>query len=191
MKDRGTKQVFKGIIGWFRRDVKVAKQGVQPPLKEESEQILVEIGREVIQEILPHKGKMLLLDRVVITPLEVMGEFTVTEEVCEGHAMADGQPVFKGSDIFDMAAQLTGMWASQHPEFKGRKAAVRRYGEAKLQGFIFPGDLLTLSTRVNNFEGVVTTRERLPKILITGRNFSAKVQDVQKAHVSFVELLIF
>ena len=191
MESTGTRRVFKGIIGWFGRDGKVAEQDVQLPLEKEPEEILVEIGREAIREILPHKGKMLLLDRVVVNASEVMGEFTVTEEVCEGHAMADGQPVFKGSDIFDMAAQLTGMWASQHPEFKGRKAAVRRYGEAKLQGFIFPGDLLTLSTRVNNFEGVVTTRERLPKILITGRNFSAKVQDVQKAHVSFVELLIF
>jgi len=75
----------------------------------------IEISELEIEEILPHRDRMLLLNRVIITEKEIVGTFNITEEVCEGHAFK-GNKVFKGSDLLDMAAQLLGVWSAQYED---------------------------------------------------------------------------
>lgn len=187
-KDTQKRKVFKGIMGLFRRNGEIIQAAATEAHTEET---VDEIETEEISDTLPHRGRMRLLDRVIITTAKITGEFEVTEEVCEGHEIEEGKPVLKGSDLYDMAAQLVGIWASRHSAFQGKRAAVRRYGEAKFQGFIGAGDIVIVSTHANNLAGEVTIKPRLEKIIITGNDFSFRVGGIQKAHIGFVELIVF
>ena len=64
------------------------------------------LRREEIDKLLPHRGRMRLLDKVETTAERIIGEFTVTKEVCEGHNVFGGSSVFRGSDLYDMALIL-------------------------------------------------------------------------------------
>lgn len=187
------KRVFQGIRELWGGGVN--GNGQEVAFQEDAQlsvpKVIAVIGKEGIEKILPHRGRMLLLDEVEINTELVLGKLLVREEFCEGHAVADGKPVLRGSDLLDMAAQLLGMWASQHADFQGKRAMVRRYGEAKFQSLISAGDNLALEVRPNNLQGEITLRGDFKKIIITGKEFSAKVGSVQKAFISFVELYAF
>jgi len=163
------KRVLKGVADFLKREKRV-------------------IDSDKIKSILPHSGRMLLLDEVTITKKKIEGTFKVTEEVCEGHAVYDGQLVFKGSDFFDMAAQLLGIWGAQHPDFEGKICVIRKYGGAKFANkATFPGDLLKIELEPENAQADVFTSRNL--IIMTGENFLATVDGEKRADISSVELV--
>jgi len=148
------------------------------------------INKEQIESILPHRGRMLLLDRVIITAKKITGEFTVTKEVCEGHAVLDGEVLLKGSDFLDMAAQLLGVWTAQGSNFEGRKTVIREYGGAKFRKPTSPGELLVLEIETDNVSADdVYGDGRL--IIAKGENFLARVGEERKTEVYSVELVIY
>ena len=155
------------------------------------------IKKAQITEILPHRGRMLLLDEVVITKKNIIGKFTVTEEVCQGHKFND-QLIFRGVDILEMAAQVLGIWLAQHSESQGKIAFFRR-ADIKSFGMIVPSDLLTIEILVEREEGEEELEN--PRIEMSGRpdrliekaiveNVIARVNKEKKAFISFIELSI-
>ena len=54
------------------------------------------LDKAAIEEILPHRGRALMLDRAEVGDGFATGFFTVTEEVCEGHL--PGRSIFKATD---------------------------------------------------------------------------------------------
>jgi len=173
-KQKGkVRKIFRGVVDFLKREEKII------------------IDKEQIELILPHRGRMLLLDRVVITTQKIMGEFTVTHEVCDGHAVLEEKLVLKGSDLFDIAAQLLGVWAAQHSdaEFKNRKTVIREYGGAKFRNPIFPGELLVMEIDPENASAQVLVGRDI--IITKGEKFSARVGKERKAEISFVELIIY
>jgi len=175
-------KVFKGVTDLLKR---IVKSGPEPQIEEIPERV---ISKEDVMAILPHRGRMLLIDRVVIRKDKVIGEFTVTDQVCEGHGF-DGQLVFKGSDLFDMAAQLLGIWAAQYPDFKGKKAYARQYGGGKFQGLVSPGSTISMEISAVHLTAEIVIRPKLRKIIITGTDFSAIVNSQQIAKVFSAELV--
>jgi len=163
-------------------------QGVADFLKAEKTII---IDKEKIQLILPHRGSKLLLDKVTITTEKISGEFLVTEVVCEGHAVWEGKLVLPGAYLFEMAAQLLGVWAAQHSDFKfeGSKTVVREYGGAKFKKPVFPGELLVLEINSNDVSAEILREGKM--IIVSGNNFSARVGEEKKADVYSAELMIF
>lgn len=145
----------------------------------------VVIEKDEIITILPHRERMLLLDRVVVNETKASGEFTVTEAVCEGHAVLDGKLVMRGSDLFDMAAQLLGVWASQIPELVGRLSMVRRYGEAKFSRPIFPFETIIMEIEVPKEIDEVGSM-----VEIKGEKFVVTVNNQRRAVVSSVTLVV-
>jgi len=168
-----TRKIFRGVVNFLKREEKII------------------INKEQIGLILPHRGRMLLLDRVVITAQKIMGEFIVTNEVCDGHAVLEGKLVLKGSDLFDMAAQLLGVWAAQHSdaEFKGKKTVIREYGGAKFRNPIFPKEFLVMEIDPENASAQVMVGRDI--IITKGEKFSARVGKEKKAEISSVELIIY
>lgn len=148
------------------------------------------IDKNTIKSILPHRGTMLLLDKVVITAKKIIGEFQVTEEVCEGHAVWNGELLMKGSDFLDMAAQLLGIWAAQlpDPDFKNKRTIIREYGGAKFRNPTRPGEFLIMELDTENTSAEVLRDGRL--IIINGSGFLAKVGEERKVDVYSVELII-
>jgi len=160
------------------------------------------IGKERIISILPHRGRMLLLDEIVITDNKVMGRFEITEEVCQGHKF-NNQLVFRGVDIIEMAAQVLGIWLAQHPESEGKIAFFRRLlGEVKFFGMVVPSDVLMIEIPVSK-ESEKAGEDYMgsPRIEISGRpdrliekavaeNIIARVDKKLKASIAGIELSI-
>lgn len=150
------------------------------------------IGKQGIEAILPHRERMLLLDRVTIDNETVAGEFRVTEEVCKGHAVAPGgKIIMRGCDLYEVAAQSLGVWAAQNPQVIQHRAVqlggcfVREYGTAKFKEVILPGFQVCMEAKVENL--VVKISDRM--VVITGKNFVATVNDIVMAEISFVKLV--
>jgi 3-hydroxymyristoyl/3-hydroxydecanoyl-(acyl carrier protein) dehydratase len=161
------------------------------------------IDKEKIISILPHRGRMLLLDEVMITGKKVVGKFTVTEEVCQGHEF-NNQLVFRGVDIIEMAAQLLGIWLAQHPESEGKIAFLRRLlGDVKFFGMVIPLDVLIIEIPVREENGEIREKDDMgnPRIEILSKpnrligkavaeDIVAKVDKTLKASIAGIELSI-
>lgn len=164
-------------------------RGIRKLLQLFSPSTVKTIEKQEIEEILFHRGRMLLLDRVVVADGKAVGEFNVTNEVCEGHVPVVGQPVMKGSDLFDMAAQLLGVWASQFPELHGLPCKLREYGGMKIRESITPGEKVTIELNVvNGSPDFIVEEGALGIYVITGMNFSIKSNGKPKAKVHSVSL---
>lgn len=149
------------------------------------------VNKSEIESILPHTGRMLLLDGIDITKERVLGSFRVTYKVCEGHRVLDGKEVLKGSDLFDMASQLLAVgWAVGHPN-EGETCMPRRYREAKLKKPIMPGEILSLEIKIKNITAEsIDRKEGGRTIFLTGEKFLAKVGKETKAEIMGVHLVI-
>jgi 3-hydroxyacyl-[acyl-carrier-protein] dehydratase len=102
-----------------------------------------------IQEILPHRYPMLMIDRV----LEIVGgeysvalkNITVNEEVFEGHF--PGNPVFPGIMIIEAMAQTAGVLAFKTLETKSKEHEVYMIvgiDKVRFRRPVVPGDQLML-----------------------------------------------
>jgi len=154
----------------------------------------VSVGKEEIMSILPHRGRMLLLDRVVITSQTAIGEFLVTEEVCKGHAVTGGELIFRGVDIEEMSAQLLGvLWGVQHPDFTNKTGLLREIGRSKFFGGpVFVGDLLIVEIGRGNIKERILGGPEPDRISIAlvAKEFSARVRKDKRATVEFIKLII-
>lgn len=150
------------------------------------------IGKEGIISILPHRGRMLLLDEVVITDSKVVGKFEVTEEICRGHEF-NGQLIFRGIDMVEMAAQTLGIWAYQHSEFQGKLAFFRSVQGVKFKDKVIPGSDLAVEIPVEENNPRIEISGRMPDRLIQriiGENITAFVDKKLKVEISGIELVI-
>ncbi len=163
----------------------------------------VVIEKEEIMQILPHRGRMLLLDRVVITEDKIFGEFTVTEEVCEGHKVWDNRLVLRGVELPEMAFQLLGVFvakdteivASVLPKDSGAEVVptivdkicvARECQRAVFSSPIFPGDKVVAEMGVG-----VEVDAYGPMIRIESGKIVFKVGNQKKGTVFSVALAIF
>jgi len=138
----------------------------------EKKEIIFE--KEEIEKILPHRGRMLLLDRVRFSDGKAVGEFLVTDEVCEGHVIA-GVPVMKGSDLCDMAAQLLGIMVHKEEEITSRLGDEKTLAALEYNGIVFkrrirPGEKVLIETSTE-----VDYEERHGILKITGGMFFVRV----------------
>jgi len=144
------------------------------------------LEKEEIKRILPHRGRMLLLDRVVITAEEIRGELTVTKDMCEGHAVLDGELVLRGSDLLDMASQLLGVFLAIDFEVLGRKCMPREYGRAEFRARIKPLEKIIIEMPLPIEEEAVRS-----SVFFTGRHFTVLDEKRRtRAKIESVELVV-
>lgn len=163
------------------------------------------IDEEKIKSILPHGDSKRFLDRVTITAKKIIGEVTVRPEHCQGHEIG-GQPLLRGVDYPEMAAQLLGIWvaqqAIQRPVLNGKLASLRK-ASFKCIAPCLPGDLLRAEMPIiepnekeeeegsPRIEGI--GREDKPgrrRYQAIGLNIEVWVGDIKRAVVYFIELSI-
>ena len=177
-KERVKKERIKKVIGGVRNFLRKEKKVIE---------------KSEIENILPHRGRMLLLDEVSISEKAIVGKFTVSEEVCQGHEF-NGQLIFRGVDIVEMAAQILGVWAYQHSEFQGKLAFFRSIqGEVKFKDKVGLGDNLIIEIAVGEKNPRIEISGRPPDRLIQriiGERFTAFVDKKRKAEISGIELII-
>jgi len=150
----------------------------------------ISLYREEIEGILPHRGKMLFLDQVMIEKGVVFGEFTFSDENCEGHELMPSMKIVRGVDVVEMAFQLLGVFCSQNPALveksEGKIYAARGIRGAVFNGLIKPGDkvVLEMSTEINiqNLSGI---------IIINSGRIVARVADKRKCTIASIKIVAF
>jgi 3-hydroxymyristoyl/3-hydroxydecanoyl-(acyl carrier protein) dehydratase len=150
------------------------------------------LNKDLICEILPHRGRALLLDEVEKSADSLAGYFLVTFEVCQGHDVFNGNKVMRGVDLLEMSAQLLGVGAWFLLKEKGfcpRKTLLRKFGESKFLLPVFPGQRVISILKLKDLE-VRNMRDLGTKVL--GRDFNICEGSSGKlfAHISFIELFI-
>ena len=138
------------------------------------------LNKAQIMGILPHRGRMLLLDSVSVQPDFARSRFIVTLEVCKGHEVAGGRPLFRGVDMIEMAAQTLGVyWAVKRPELKGRTVLFRSVGKVKFRGWVSLGQEVQVSIPLREVAERFAPKgaaELIGKNIIVGSSGAKKAQ---------------
>ena len=154
----------------------------------------VVVEQDEIARILFHKGRMRMLDQVIIDDGIAVGEFVVPDTHCEGHEPMPGMPVLRGSDIADMAYQLLGVivakLAPKCPELavdlEGKRFFANEITGVKFRGFTVPGERLVLQTSPNFY-----VNKAVGTIMIESNPMLAQVGGKKRAEVSPVIIVAF
>jgi 3-hydroxyacyl-[acyl-carrier-protein] dehydratase len=113
------------------------------------------LGKEEIEQILPHRAPFLLLDEVVeLVPGErVKARKTVTEEDCAGHF--PGNPIMPGVKIVEALAQCGAVAVLSQPENRGRLALFAGIDDVRFKRIVRPGEVLELVCEVEAVRGPI------------------------------------
>lgn len=143
-----------------------------------------------IMEALPHRGRMLFLDRVLVYPKDyVRGEFEVKPENCEGHAVDKGNMVLRGVDMIEMAAQTLGVyWSVIRPEFKGRTVLFRSVEKAKFRGIVHVSEEIAATVVLADILEKISERRGTGELI--GRNISIVSSQKEVARIGAITLVL-
>lgn len=113
------------------------------------------LGRVEIEEILPHRDPMLLLDEVVeLEPgARVVARKTVREENCAGHF--PGNPIMPGVLMVEALAQAGAVAVLSQEENRGKLALFAGIDDVRFKRIVRPGDELTLECELESVRGPI------------------------------------
>ena len=112
------------------------------------------LDNEAIQDILPHRYPLLLVDRIIeLDQDKIVGIKNVTrnEEFFNGHF--PGHPIMPGVLILEALAQVAGVLMLDFPENKNKLAYYAGIDNAKFRKPVVPGDQLRLELQAIKLRG--------------------------------------
>ena len=113
------------------------------------------LGIKEIQEIIPHRYPMLLIDKVLelepgVGAVASKG-VSYNEPYFEGHYPE--QPVMPGVLIVEALAQTGAVAILSHEDYKGKLIYFVGIKNAKFRGMVYPGCILKLDTKITKMKG--------------------------------------
>ena len=113
------------------------------------------MDKAAIEEVLPHRPPMLLIDEVLeLEPGErVVARKTVTDEDCAGHF--PGNPIMPGVKMVEALAQCGAVAVLSQPENEGRLVLFAGIDDVRFKRIVKPGDTLDLVCEVEAVRGPV------------------------------------
>lgn len=115
------------------------------------------LNTQQIQEILPHRYPMLMLDTVEeLVPGEravAIKNISVNEEIFQGHFPRN--PTFPGALTVEALAQTGAVALLSMPEFKGKTAYFGGIKKARYRRMVRPGDQLRLEVTLDRLRGPI------------------------------------
>ncbi|HJE96825.1 MAG TPA: 3-hydroxyacyl-ACP dehydratase FabZ [Ligilactobacillus acidipiscis] len=119
-----------------------------------------------IQEIIPHRYPMLLIDRIVeLEPGQravSLRNVTAHEEIFQGHF--PGNPVMPGVLIVEAMAQTGAVALLTLDEFKGKTAYFGGIKTAKFRKVVRPGDQMKIEVNLEKIRGNVGLGKAVAKV---------------------------
>ena len=151
------------------------------------------LGKHRIESILPHRGRILFLDKVTFTDERVIGEFKVTEEVCESYLRdSSGKLIFPGIYFYEMAVQLLIIGIILLRNVRMRDFFITRYGEVIFMndfvGRVGPNDKLIMELETVNIKTRRIESFDLDTDEVIGSEFKVRAGNYPRAKISSVEL---
>jgi 3-hydroxyacyl-[acyl-carrier-protein] dehydratase len=112
-------------------------------------------GREEIEQILPHREPILLLDDVLeLEPgSRVVARKVVTEANCAGHF--PGNPIMPGVLMVEALAQAGAVAVLSEDENRGKLALFAGIDDVRFKRVVRPGDELTLECELEGVRGPI------------------------------------
>lgn len=113
------------------------------------------LGRAEIEEILPHRDPLLLLDEVLeLEPgARVVARKVVREENCAGHF--PGNPIMPGVLMVEALAQAGAVAVLSQEENRGKLALFAGIDDVRFKRIVRPGDELTLECELESVRGPI------------------------------------
>jgi len=113
------------------------------------------LGREEIEQILPHRPPFLLVDEVLeLEPgARVVARKTVTEEDCAGHF--PGNPIMPGVKLVEALAQCGAVAVLSQEENRGKLALFAGIDGVRFKRIVRPGDVVTLECELETVRGPI------------------------------------
>jgi 3-hydroxyacyl-[acyl-carrier-protein] dehydratase len=113
------------------------------------------LGKNEIEQILPHRDPFLLVDEVLeLLPGErVVARKTVTEEDCAGHF--PGNPIMPGVKMVEALAQCGAVAVLSQPENHGKLALFAGIDDVRFKRIVRPGEVLDLVCDVEVVRGPI------------------------------------
>jgi 3-hydroxyacyl-[acyl-carrier-protein] dehydratase len=113
------------------------------------------LGRSEIEEILPHRAPLLLLDEVLeLEPgARVVARKLVREENCAGHF--PGNPIMPGVLMVEALAQAGAVAVLSQEENRGKLALFAGIDDVRFKRIVRPGDELTLECELESMRGPI------------------------------------
>lgn len=113
------------------------------------------LARSQIEEILPHRDPLLLLDEVLeLEPgARVVARKVVTEENCAGHF--PGNPIMPGVLMVEALAQAGAVAVLSQEENRGKLALFAGIDDVRFKRIVRPGDQLTLECELETVRGPI------------------------------------
>ncbi|CAH1853296.1 3-hydroxyacyl-ACP dehydratase FabZ [Convivina intestini] len=117
------------------------------------------LNTQEIQEILPHRYPMLMLDTVEeLEPGKravALKNISINEEIFQGHF--PGNPTFPGALTVEALAQTGAVALLSIPEFKGKTAYFGGIKKARYRKMVRPGDQVRLEVTLDRLRGPIGT----------------------------------
>jgi len=144
----------------------------------------MELDRDAIQRIIPHRPPFLYVDRIVeIEPgRRIVGALDVTgaEWFFSGHF--PGNPIMPGVLILEAIAQAAACLALQSPALHGRVPYLAGIEHARFRRPVVPGDRLTMEAElqwVRGRIGRVTGRALVGGVVVAEGEFTFAIGDTR------------
>jgi 3-hydroxyacyl-[acyl-carrier-protein] dehydratase len=124
-------------------------------VQQENAQPTAPLGREEIEQILPHRPPFLLLDEVVeLEPgARVVATKRVTDEDCAGHF--PGNPIMPGVKMLEALAQAGAVAVLVREENRGKLALFAGIDDVRFKRIVRPGEELTLECVLEQVRGPI------------------------------------